>query len=94
LAEREDPFLCSDVRDKLFSPIEFSHRDLDALNIMRGRDNGLADYNTARAAYKLPRQNDWKEINPALFEAKPEVLQFLISAYHNRSDNVNTSVEC
>lgn len=46
IAEREDPLLCSDVRDKLFGPMEFSRRDLGALNIMRGRDNGLPDYNT------------------------------------------------
>lgn len=46
LAEREDAVLCSDVRDKLFGPNEFSRRDLGALNIMRGRDNGLSDYNT------------------------------------------------
>lgn len=92
LAEREDPFLCSDVRDKLFGPMEFSRRDLGALNIMRGRDNGLADYNSARAAYKLPRRVDWKEINPALFEAKPELLQILISAYQNRLDNVDAYI--
>lgn len=46
LAEKEDTVLCSDVRDKLFGPNEFSRRDLGALNIMRGRDNGLPDYNT------------------------------------------------
>lgn len=51
LAEREDSLLCSDVRDKLFGPMEFSRRDLGAINIMRGRDNGLPDYNTVRAAY-------------------------------------------
>lgn len=48
LAEREDAVLCSDVRDKLFGPNEFSRRDLGALNIMRGRDNGLSDYNTVQ----------------------------------------------
>lgn len=48
IAEREDSLLCSDVRDKLFGPMEFTRRDLGALNIMRGRDNGLPDYNTAR----------------------------------------------
>lgn len=48
LSEREDALLCSDVRDNLFGPMEFSRRDLGALNIMRGRDNGLPDYNTAR----------------------------------------------
>lgn len=51
LSEREDALLCSDVRDNLFGPMEFSRRDLGALNIMRGRDNGLPDYNTARYVY-------------------------------------------
>jgi Animal haem peroxidase. len=46
LSEKEDAVLCSDIRDKLFGPNEFSRRDLGALNIMRGRDNGIADYNT------------------------------------------------
>ena len=41
IAEREDSFFCGDVRDKLFGPMEFSRRDLAALNIMRGRDSGL-----------------------------------------------------
>lgn len=75
IAEREDPVLCTDVRDKLFGPMEFTRRDLGALNIMRGRDNGLPDYNTAREAFGLPRRNDWKEINPELFEKNPELLR-------------------
>lgn len=56
LAEREDAVLCSDVRDKLFGPNEFSRRDLGALNIMRGRDNGLADYNTVVLAKERERE--------------------------------------
>lgn len=48
ISEREDPVLCSDVRNKLFGPMAFSRRDLASLNIMRGRDNGLPDYNTVR----------------------------------------------
>lgn len=74
IAEKEDPVLCSDVRDKLFGPMEFTRRDLGALNIMRGRDNGLPDYNSARQAFKLPKKEDWKDINPSLFETKPELL--------------------
>ena len=46
IAEREDALLCSDVRNKLFGPMEFSRRDLASLNIMRGRDSGFPDYNT------------------------------------------------
>lgn len=75
ISEREDPVLCSDVRDKLFGPMEFTRRDLGALNIMRGRDNGLPDYNTAREAYGLQRHKTWMDINPRLFEAQPELLE-------------------
>ena len=92
IAEREDPLLCSDVRDKLFGPMEFTRRDLGALNIMRGRDNGLTDYNTARAAYKLPKMKKWNDINPTLFENHPELLSMLISAYNGQLDNVDVYV--
>ncbi|XP_018323659.1 dual oxidase isoform X2 [Agrilus planipennis] len=92
ISEREDSFLCADVRDKLFGPMEFSRRDLGALNIMRGRDNGLADYNTVRSYYKLPKKRTWNEINPKLFEENPEILRLLVAAYSNRLDNVDVYV--
>lgn len=92
IAEREDPFLCSDVRDKLFGPMEFSRRDLGALNIMRGRDSGLPDYNTARAAFGLPKKKNWTDINPELFEKNTDLLKLLILAYQNRLDNIDTYV--
>ena len=41
IAEQEDATLCADIRNKLFGPLDFSRRDLAALNIMRGRDSGL-----------------------------------------------------
>lgn len=75
LSEREDPVLCKDIRDNLFGPMEFSRRDLGALNIMRGRDNGLADFNSARVAYNLPRYKEFKDISPKLFKARPELLE-------------------
>merc|ERR1719410_1697930 len=49
IAEQEDATLCADIRNKLFGPLDFSRRDLAALNIMRGRDSGLPDYNTVRS---------------------------------------------
>lgn len=36
--------------------------DLASLNFQRGRDHGLADYNTTRAAYGLPRVTSFAEI--------------------------------
>ena len=73
IAEREDSFFCGDVRDKLFGPMEFSRRDLAALNIMRGRDSGLPDYNTVRKCYGLDRIKRWQDINPKLAESDPEL---------------------
>ena len=68
ITEREDSILCSDVRNNLFGPMEFSRRDLAALNIMRGRDNGLADYNTVRKCFGFPMLSNFSEINPQQFE--------------------------
>lgn len=70
IAEKEDVILCSDVRDKLFGPMDFSRRDLGALNIMRGRDNGLPDYNTVRKCFGLQKVSNWSDINPDLFVAE------------------------
>lgn len=92
IAEREDSILCSDVRDKLFGPMEFTRRDLGALNIMRGRDNGLPDYNSARHAFGLSKKKDWNDINPELFKARPELAGMLISVYSNQLNNVDVYI--
>lgn len=92
LSEREDALLCSDVRDNLFGPMEFSRRDLGALNIMRGRDNGLPDYNTAREYFGLPKVKTFNEINAPLFEDNPELLHQLIQIYDGRLDNIDVYI--
>lgn len=89
IAEREDNLLISDIRNNLFGPLEFSLRDLGALNIMRGRDNGLPDYNTARAHYGLPKRKAWNDINPSLFNKNPALLRSLMEVHSNNLNNVD-----
>merc|ERR550539_274288 len=81
IAEREDSLLCSDVRNKLFGPMEFSRRDLASLNIMRGRDNGLPDYNTVRKCYGLPMVNSWSDINVEKYRENPDIFHQLEEEY-------------
>ncbi|GLV42469.1 Dual oxidase [Carabus blaptoides fortunei] len=53
--EEEDHKIVEDLRGNVFGPLEFPRRDLMAINIQRGRDHGLPDYNTARKAFGLPK---------------------------------------
>lgn len=92
IAEKEDQILCSDVRDKLFGPMEFTRRDLAALDIMRGRDNGLPDYNTVRRHFGLPVITTWTQINEKLARSNPEIFEKLRKLYHDNLDNVDLFV--
>jgi len=92
LAEKEDNLLGTDIRNNLFGPMEFSRRDLGALNIMRGRDNGLPDYNTAREHFKLAKRKTWNEINPELFSKNPSLLRTLVEIYSNNLNNIDVYV--
>lgn len=51
-AQEIDTQIVDDVRNFLFAPQGGIGFDLAALNIERGRDHGLADYNTLRASYQ------------------------------------------
>ena len=53
-AQRVDERLIDNVRNLLFGAPGGPGRDLAALNIQRGRDHGLPDYNSVRMAYGLP----------------------------------------
>ena len=83
--------MCADIRNKLFGPLDFSRRDLAALNIMRGRDNGLPDYNTVRQYYQLPRVSNWSEINTNLYHKDRELFEKLEEVYGQgrRMDNID-----
>lgn len=63
-AQEIDAAVVDDVRNFLFGAPGQGGFDLAALNIQRGRDHGLADYNTVRAAYGLPRVKSFAEITP------------------------------
>lgn len=53
ISQKVDNHLIDDVRNFLFGPPGSGGFDLAALNIQRGRDHGLPDYNTVRQAYGL-----------------------------------------
>ena len=79
-AQEMDNMIVNDVRNLLFV-ISGGGLDLASLNMQRGRDHGLPDYNTIRAAYGLPRVTSFAEIS-----SNPEVQDALESAYGDVND--------
>ena len=63
-AQEIDLKLVDDVRNFLFGAPGQGGLDLASLNIQRGRDHGLADYNSVREAYGLPRVTSFDQITP------------------------------
>src|SRR5205085_6102382 len=61
-AQEVDTKVVDGLRNFLFGPPGAGGLDLASLNIQRGRDHGLADYNTTRAAYGLPRVTSFAQI--------------------------------
>lgn len=61
-AEEVDNQVVDSLRNFLFGQPGQGGLDLASLNIQRGRDHGLADYNTVRAAYGLPRVTSFAQI--------------------------------
>ena len=61
-ASEIDTKVVDSVRNFLFGPPGSGGLDLASLNIQRGRDHGLADYNTVRAAYGLPKVTSFAQI--------------------------------
>ncbi len=65
LSQNADSQVINELRNLLFNfGGRFAAQDLKALNIQRGRDHGLADYNTIREAFGLERVTTFAEINP------------------------------
>ncbi len=62
IAQELDVQVVDDLRNFLFGPPGAGGFDLAALNIQRGRDHGLADYNTVRTAFGLGAQTTFAGI--------------------------------
>jgi len=75
-ARAVDPFLTDAVRNFLFGRPGAGGFDLAALNIQRGRDHGLPDYNSAREQLGLARKNSFASIS-----SDPDVQDRLEAAY-------------
>jgi peroxidase len=78
-----DTKVVTPLRNFLFGPPGAGGLDLVSLNIQRGRDHGLADYNTLRADYGLPRVTSFSEIT-----SDPDLAQRLLDLYSN-PDNID-----
>ena len=70
-----------DLRNLLFGPPGAGGLDLASLDIQRGRDHGLADYNTMRTDFGLPKVTSFAQIS-----ADPLVQAALASVYPSVDD--------
>jgi peroxidase len=61
-AQEFDNTIVDELRNFLFGKPGEGGLDLSALNIQRGRDHGLADYNATRVAYGLPAITSFRQI--------------------------------
>jgi hypothetical protein len=86
-SEEVDLKMVDAVRNIFFGPPGAGGTDLGAVDIQRGRDHGLPDYNTLRDSYGLPKVTAWSQItsNTALQAA-------LSSIYNGNIDNVDSFV--
>jgi hypothetical protein len=82
-AQEVDTQLVAGLRNFLFGPPGAGGFDLASLNIQRGRDHGLSDYNSTRVAYGLPRITSFDQIT-----ADPD-LQFKLFNLYGNVDSID-----
>ncbi|MBI3408888.1 MAG: peroxidase [Planctomycetes bacterium] len=85
-AQEIDGKMVDSVRNLLFGPPGSGGLDLAALDIQRGRDHGLSDYNTTRAAYGLPKVKSFAEIT------SDKVVQAKLKALYGSVDKIDLFV--
>lgn len=91
VAQDFDCKVVDDLRNFLFGQPGAGGMDLVALNIQRGRDRGLPDYNTVRIDHGLPSVSDFTEISsdPLL----TQILEFLYGDVNKMDPWVGMLVE-
>ncbi len=77
-AQEIDLLVVDDVRNFLFGPPGAGGFDLVSLNIQRGRDHGIPDYNSVRMAYGLEPVTSFAQIS-----SNPDIQGKLQSLYGN-----------
>ncbi len=85
-AQESDPLMVNSIRNFLFGPPGAGGFDLSALDVQRGRDHGLADYNTVRASLGLPRITSFDQIT------SNHSLALTLQATYGSVDNVDLFV--
>jgi len=80
-SQENDLKLVGSIRNFLFGPPGAGGFDLGALDIQRGRDHGLADYNSVRAAVGLPRITSFDQITSSV--TLRQTLQFTYGSVDN-----------
>jgi hypothetical protein len=86
VGQENDLLLVDGVRNSLFGPPGAGGLDLAALDIQRGRDHGLPDYNTMRRLYGLGPVTSFDQIN-----SDPEI-QAKLQALFGTVDNIDLFV--
>jgi hypothetical protein len=79
-----DAMVIDDLRNFLFGPPGAGGMDLAAINIQRGRERGLADFNAMRQSFGLPPLESFDELNP-----DPLLAQSLSFVYGGNIDAVD-----
>src|SRR4029077_16893954 len=85
-AQNVDLQAARDIRNFLFGPPGAGGTDLIARDIQRGRDNGLTDYNSMRAAYGLPRVTSFAQITSNV------TVQHQLQQLYGSVDNIDAFV--